>query len=253
MYTERDGAIYNSALLFDRSGEITGIYDKVHPVTSMPDYTVFESGTTPGTEAATFDLDCGRVGIQICFDVGFPETWAVLAQRGARLVFWPSAYHGGLPLQTYASLHRYYVVTSVGRDRSRIIDPCGRVVRETDAQVNVVAYDLNLGFAVCHYDFNYAIPDRIMERYGDRVRVSSYVDDGLFIVEPLDEGITTEALQQEFGFESMQAYYDFHRRGYRSLVEGERPAPQKARHGARAQYRKETGVRSRDFLMTDVQ
>ncbi|HLK60154.1 MAG TPA: carbon-nitrogen hydrolase family protein, partial [Chthonomonadaceae bacterium] len=89
--TTRAGRQWNSAVVIDRSGDILGIYDKIHPVTTSPDYTVFEDGISPGKEPCVFDLDFGRVGIQICFDAGFPETWAALAQQGAQMVFWPSA------------------------------------------------------------------------------------------------------------------------------------------------------------------
>ncbi|MCX8183478.1 MAG: carbon-nitrogen hydrolase family protein [Crenarchaeota archaeon] len=111
--TKRRGKIWNSAILIGRNGEIIGIYDKVHPVTSSSDYTVFEGGVSPGKEALAFDLDFGRVGIQICFDIIFPESWRELAEKGVKIVFWPSAYNGGFPLQVYAYLHQYYVVSSV--------------------------------------------------------------------------------------------------------------------------------------------
>ena len=71
--TERDGKQWNSAVIIDRSGEILGVYDKTHPVTTSHNYTVFEEGVAPGPEPPVFDLDFGRVAVQICFDAGFPE------------------------------------------------------------------------------------------------------------------------------------------------------------------------------------
>lgn len=236
--TLRDGLHWNSAVVIDRSGEIVGVYDKFHPVTTSPDYTVFEDGIVPGGGPSVFDLDFGRIGIQICFDAGFPEDWAAMAAQGAQLVLWPSAYHGGFPLQAYAYLYHYYVVTAVHTDRSRIIDPCGRVVAETDALVNLAIRDINLDFLVAHYDFNYGVPDRIMDAYAGRVRLTSYPDDGRFIVEPLDPAVTTAQLQREFGIETSAQYYERHRRAYAELVAGKPPAPQEAAHGKRAQYAK---------------
>jgi hypothetical protein len=49
---------------------------------------------------------------------------------------------------------------------------------------------------------DYAIPDRLLDAYPGRVRITSYVEDGHFIVEPTDPTITTAQLQAEFGFES---------------------------------------------------
>jgi predicted amidohydrolase len=237
--TRRDGKIYNSAVIIDRSGAICGVYDKVHPVTTSHDYTVFEGGATPGRSAPVFDLDFGRIGIQICFDAGFPETWAVLARKGAKAVFWPSAYIGGFPLQAYACIQKYYVISSVRGDTSRIINPCGRIVAETDVHVNIAAYDLNLDFAVCHYDFNFGIPDRIMDTYAERVRIQSYTEDPDFLVEPTSTEITIRQLQEEFGFEPASLYYDRHRQGYRRILSGQKPLAQQAAHGARAQFAKQ--------------
>ena len=237
--TKRDGKVWNSAIIIDREGETLGIYDKIHPVTSSSDYTVFEGGVTPGSEAPVFDLDFGRIGIQICFDIGFPESWQELAEKGAKIVFWSSAYNGGFPLQVYAYLHHYYVVSSVRSDKSRIIDPLGRILAETDYHVNVIYRDINPDFVVAHYDFNYSIPDRIMEKYPGRVYVRSYMDDDHFLVEPIDDSLSTEQLQKEFGFESTFQYHDRHRRAYRMILQGKKPPAQKAAHGDRPQYSKQ--------------
>ena len=236
---KRDDTIYNSAIVFDRSGDVLGIYDKMHPVTTTHDYTSFEDGTTPGTAVRAFDLDFGRIGVLICFDAGFPETWAAMARKGAKLVFWPSAYTGGLPLQSYACLHRYYVVSSVRGDKSRIINPCGRIVMETDTLVNIAAYDLNLDFAICHYDFNFDIPDKIMDTYDKRIRIVSYVEDAHFLIEPMDPNISIRELQGEFGFELAKTYLDRHKKAYRRILASQKPLSQKALHGNRPPFGKQ--------------
>jgi predicted amidohydrolase len=233
--TRREGRVWNSAVLIDRSGAICGIYDKLHPVTSRYDYTSFE-GVVPGTSAPVFDLDFGRVAVQICFDAGFPETWADLAAQGARLVFWPSAYNGGFLLRTYAYLHQYYVVSSVRTDHARIIDPCGAVLAETTPRQQLVYRDLNLDFVVAHYDFNCGIPARIQAAYGDRVTVRSYFEEGHFLVEPVDDTISCRQLQEEFGFEDTGHYHDRHRIGYAAIARGRKPPTQQAAHGRRPQW-----------------
>jgi predicted amidohydrolase len=238
LYTKRGGGIYNSAVVLDRSGDVVGVYDKLHPVTSSHDYTVFEEGVTPGSELKVFDLDFGRVGVQICFDIMFPETWRELAEKGAKMVVWCSAYNGGFALRAYAYLHRYYVVSSVRTDKSVVVDPLGNVVAETDALKNIAVAELSLDYAVAHYDFNYSVPDWIMRKYGRRVEVRSSRDDALFLVESRDPSLTVEQLQREFGFEPVEVYVRRHRLAYERLLRGERPPPQEAAHGRRPMYSK---------------
>ncbi len=234
--TARDGRQWNSAVVIDRLGEVAGIYDKAQPVTHTPDYTEFENGLMPGPEPPVFDLDFGRIGIQTCFDAGFPESWELLVRKGARIIFWPSAYHGGFTLQAYARIHNVAIVSSVRSFESRIIDALGRVVATTDQFVNLAGWTLNTDFLVCHNDFNWGVPERILAAYGDRVRLTSYRDDGHFIVEPLDPAVTCAQLQEEFGFESQQQYHDRHRAAYATIHAGRRPEPQEALHRDRSQY-----------------
>lgn len=238
IFTSRKGKIWNSAIIIDRNGEVVGIYDKVHPVTSSSDYTVFEKGVTPGAEVSAFDLDFGRIGIQICFDINFPESWRKLSENGVKMVFWPSAYNGGFPLQVYAYLHHYYVVSSVCTEKSRIIDPCGIILAETDKNVSVIYRDINFDYVVSHYDFNYSIPDKIMATYPSQVEIRSHIDEGHFLVEPTVDTLTTEQLQKEFGFESAFKYFQRHSRAYKRILEGQKPVPQKAAHGERPMYEK---------------
>ena len=237
MRNQREGKLYNSAIIIDRQGQIAGIYDKAHPVTTTIDYTSFENDVTPGDpDVPVFDLDFGRIGIQICYDAGFPESWQVLADKGARLVFWPSAYNGGYPLEAYAYLHHYYVVSSVRTDMSRIIDPLGQVVKHTDERQRIIYQDINCDFCVSHYDWCVSIPDLLLAEYGDRVKVVSHRDSGHFLVEPLDDAITIAQLQREFGFESTYDYHQRHREAHARLRAGLAPEPELGPHGDRPMH-----------------
>ena len=67
---EREGvAVYNTAVLLDRSGVLAGKYRKV----CLPREEI-ERGLTPGDSFPVFDTDFGRIGIMICWDVFFPGT-----------------------------------------------------------------------------------------------------------------------------------------------------------------------------------
>jgi hypothetical protein len=61
----------------------------------------------------------------ICFDVNFPEVWKSLADRGAELVVWPSAYSAGTSLQAHALNNHYYIVTATADRDCQVYDITG--------------------------------------------------------------------------------------------------------------------------------
>lgn len=82
---ERIGdAIYNTAVLMGRDGEIIGRYHKVQ----LPD--VERWSVTPGHSFPVFETEFGTVGMMICYDINFPEVPRCLALNGAELLFCPT-------------------------------------------------------------------------------------------------------------------------------------------------------------------
>lgn len=71
---------YNSALLISREGEIAAEYSKIHLCES--DAVCF----TQGNSLPVVSLEGIPVGMQICFDVRFPESWRVLKAKGAKVL-----------------------------------------------------------------------------------------------------------------------------------------------------------------------
>ncbi len=78
----------NLAMVFDRSGRYVGGYRKVH-LTKVESQ---EWGIIPGHDWPVFELDFGRIGITICYDVNFPEGFRILALQGAEIIFHPTVY-----------------------------------------------------------------------------------------------------------------------------------------------------------------
>jgi beta-ureidopropionase len=73
----------NTALIFDRSGELAGVYDKTHLQAHDHKY-------VSGHRLPVFDSDFGPFGVLICADRRWPETVRALALQGARVVFNPT-------------------------------------------------------------------------------------------------------------------------------------------------------------------
>lgn len=83
-FVVEDGWLYNAAYLFRRDGTIGRQY-KLHVTPAEWKWW----GVTGGKKVEVFDTDCGRVAIQICYDVEFPELARIAAKKGAQILFVP--------------------------------------------------------------------------------------------------------------------------------------------------------------------
>jgi len=85
-YEKRGDIVLNSAPLFDRKGNLIGVYSKNQLYDPEED-----EGATPGIGYPVFETDIGKIGIIICYDSWFPETTRLLAYKGAELILFPNA------------------------------------------------------------------------------------------------------------------------------------------------------------------
>ena len=87
----RNGKVFNTAMVFDRSGECVASYDKTHLFSPMGENDYY----TPGDHLCTFSLDGIHCGLVICYDIRFPELARSLALQGIDVLFvvsqWPKA------------------------------------------------------------------------------------------------------------------------------------------------------------------
>jgi len=137
---ERDGdALRNAAVLVGPDGLI-GTYRKTHlPFLGVDRFVV------PGDALPVFDTPLGRIGIEICYDLRFPEVTRSLALQGADMVAHPTNFPMAAKVQTElitvarAAENRIYLLTAnrVGKERwgefcgwSQIVDPYGTRLAE---------------------------------------------------------------------------------------------------------------------------
>ena len=86
---------YNTSLLLSPAGEILAHYRKIHlfDVDIPGQVRVKESDTKkPGQEVVASSTPLGVFGLSVCYDLRFPELYRQLAQRGAEVMFVPSAF-----------------------------------------------------------------------------------------------------------------------------------------------------------------
>ncbi|MFN2465316.1 MAG: nitrilase-related carbon-nitrogen hydrolase [Candidatus Dormibacteria bacterium] len=90
-----EGAYYNSAALVGRDG-LVGVYRKVHLFHNEKN--LFEPGDLG---FPVFDLPFGRVGMQVCYDIFFPESARSLVLGGAQLILSPGNFVRNFRRQVY--------------------------------------------------------------------------------------------------------------------------------------------------------
>jgi predicted amidohydrolase/GNAT superfamily N-acetyltransferase len=79
-----NGKLYNVGYLCKRDGVVER-FEKIHVT---PDEAKVW-GMQRGHQLKTFDTDCGKIGILICYDVEFPELSRLLALEGMNILFVP--------------------------------------------------------------------------------------------------------------------------------------------------------------------
>ena len=158
----------NAAVLFDRKGDVAGVYRKAHPVAVLGTDEL-EGGITPGKEFPVFDCDFGRLGVQICWDIQFDDGWDALARKGAELVAWPTASPATAQPASRAARHRYYVVSSTWREDATVFEPTGLVAAQVEGRQEVLVHQLDLSFAVLGWSPPLKNGKALTEKFGDRV------------------------------------------------------------------------------------
>ena len=83
-YVKEDGGLYNVGFLCRRDGTYE-IYEKIHVT---PDE-VKSWGLSGGKRVQTFETDCAKIGVLICYDVEFPELSRLMADQGMQILFVP--------------------------------------------------------------------------------------------------------------------------------------------------------------------
>lgn len=129
---DEENRMRNSAVIFDRNGEILDIYNKIHLAGDENGYLI------PGNRFVCFNTEFGRIGVCICWDAQFPETHRALALEGAHLVACPTwgweavygharAYENGIHVAAAMAVPFHEDICGI-RNPSEVIGPDGTVL-----------------------------------------------------------------------------------------------------------------------------
>lgn len=196
----------NSAVLIDRLGRIGAVYDKVYPYWS--EFELSPCVQPALTAPPVYDADFGRLGMAVCFDVNFPTVWQALADQGAELIIWPSAYSAGTSLQAHALNHHFYIVTSTYTKDCIVYDIAGQeLLYEKSDELNISRVTLDLDRGIYHENFNMAKRDRLLAEHGDEVELELWLPrEQWFVLRAKQPGVSARALARQYGLEELRDY-----------------------------------------------
>ncbi|MBI3923887.1 MAG: carbon-nitrogen hydrolase family protein [Armatimonadetes bacterium] len=211
---ERKGKrLYNSQVLLGRDGQPIGSYHKVHPTIGELD-----AGIRPGTQYTVLKADFGKVGFAICFDLNFRDVGEGAEKNGAEVLFFSSMYHGGLQNQIWAHDFQMFFVSSYCSFGSRIVNPLGRVIAESQLHYPFVQRTINLDYVVCHIDYNNQHWKPMKEKYGDQVELDVMSYEAKFILYSHHPKVTAQDLVKEFNLRTLDKYWEMERKARRAAL-----------------------------------
>jgi 5-aminopentanamidase len=163
---ERDGDLLRNAAVLVGPEGLVGSYRKTH----LP-FLGVDRFVSPGDELPVYETPLGRIGLEICYDLRFPEATRTLALRGADVVAHPTNFPVAARIQTElitvarAAENRIFLLSAnrVGKERwaefcgwSQIVDPYGRRLAEAGEKEEVLLVaEVDLELA---RDKDYVIP-----------------------------------------------------------------------------------------------
>ncbi len=202
LYAQEGDQVFNAAVLIDRDGEISGVYHKMYPTV-----TEIEGGIRPGSDAPVFETDFGKIGMAICYDLNFRDIMTGLKANGAEVIFFSSAYRGGLQVRAWAFELGCYIVSAIMTDLGQIVDLTGRQLVESYFAQPVVARDINLNRRLLHMDFNWDRMDEMLKKYGSDLTFDFVSPEGCYAIGCEREGLDIEDVIDEFGLERRDDYF----------------------------------------------
>lgn len=204
-FIERRGAhLFNTSVVIDRKGEIVGQYDKIHPTNSEID-----DGIVPGDPNPTvIGTDFGKVGCQICFDANWPMDWKALADAGAEIIYFQSAYPAGRTLNSMATLFHIPIVAANTATCCDVIDIDGLSLAPQGIYRDWVIATLHLDSPLFHLDYQFEKMERIRVKYGKEIAIRVYEREAWWRIDPQSDRISVPEIVAEFKLETLKEYLD---------------------------------------------
>ena len=197
-----DGLTFKSAVLIDRSGKYVGRYDKIHLTEGEVD-----EGICPGqTDPPVFQTDFGKIAMQICFDANWPETWQALHDKGAKLIFFCSAFPAHTHMLAFCWQFETFIVSSTKSRPSRIYDVAGRLLDESGMFRPWVQQRLCMSQRLFELDYHLQKLRQIQLDYGQRVEVTYLHENDWATIASWDPDVSVEDIIAKYALTPLCDY-----------------------------------------------
>ncbi|MCE5254894.1 MAG: carbon-nitrogen hydrolase family protein [Actinomycetia bacterium] len=162
----RDGAVFNTSVVFDRDGAEVARYSKIHLFDARtPDGLEYRESDAfaAGDQVVVCECDGITFGLAICYDLRFPELFHALADRGAQVFLVPAAFtvptgiaHWEPVIRARAIENGCYVAAcgqwglyTRGRQNyghSLVVDPWGTVLAQCRESPDTLVVELDMDY-----------------------------------------------------------------------------------------------------------
>jgi N-carbamoylputrescine amidase len=195
------GLAHNTSVVFERDGEMAGMYRKMH-IPDDPGYNEKFYFTPGDLGFDPIDTSVGRLGVLVCWDQWYPEAARLMALAGAELLLYPTAIGLDLDdeepeqrrqLDAWRTIQRSHAVANgipiatcnrVGFEPDRsggereaefwghsfVAGPQGEVLAEAGSEAEVLFASLDLGRSEQVRRMWPFLRDRRIDAYGDLLK-----------------------------------------------------------------------------------
>jgi len=135
-YEKTEEGIFNTSPIFNNKGELVAKSQKIFP------FLPYEVEVNSGEDICVFEIpNRGLIGVQICYDLWFPETSRALATKGAEVILHPSLtdtcdrdLEKSMVRATAVQQQCYYIDINAGGNQgcgqSIVVGPEGELIHE---------------------------------------------------------------------------------------------------------------------------
>ncbi|MCX6991662.1 MAG: carbon-nitrogen hydrolase family protein [Kiritimatiellaeota bacterium] len=212
-----DGVRRNSTVLFNRRGDVEGVYHKTYPTIGE-----LERRVMPGKGAVVLDTEIGRIGFAICYDLNFIELRAAYRDLKPDMTLFSSMWPGGLLTRAWALETRAYLVCAVVDYPSCIVNPVGRVLKIMDNIDDHLTHTLELDCGVFHYDYNNRQIKRLCCEFGKDIDMEPAGAEGVFLLSATGS-VPLATVVQAIGLEPAESLFARSRAECRNALAGRFP------------------------------